>query len=171
MSEQAFIDVDGKPTLHKDGYASLRQKVHDERGNRHRAVANFGVDGKPALLQGRLRHLREIRRAPVTRSRRAYFGVDGKPTLHKDGNPKFSARYDERGNETEVAYFGADSQPTLHKDGYARFSARDTTSGAMSSERAYFGVDGRPTLHKNGYASSPPSRRARQPDRRGLFRR
>ena len=54
----------------------------------------------------------------------AFFGTDGKPTLHKDGNAGYTARYDERGNQTEVTYLGLDGRPTVYKDGYARSTSR-----------------------------------------------
>ena len=40
--------------------------------------------------------------------------------MHKDGYAKFTAKYDERGNQTEGIYFGVDGKPCLSKDGYAK---------------------------------------------------
>jgi hypothetical protein len=47
MKEESYFGIDGKPCLHKDGYAKLTQ-VHDERGNLI-GQSFLGVDGKPCL--------------------------------------------------------------------------------------------------------------------------
>jgi pSer/pThr/pTyr-binding forkhead associated (FHA) protein len=71
--------------------------------------------------------------------------------LHKDGDARFTAKYDERGNRTEWAYFGLEGRPVPHKDGFAKATAKYDERG-NNTEVAYFGPDDKPVLHKDGYA-------------------
>ena len=43
----SYFGTDGKPCLHKDGYAGWKS-TFDERGN-ETSVSYFGTDGKPCL--------------------------------------------------------------------------------------------------------------------------
>ena len=58
-----------------------------------------------------------------------------KPTRHKDGYARFTANYDERGNQTEMAYFDEQGRPTRHKDGYARLHRPLRRAGQLRSSR------------------------------------
>jgi hypothetical protein len=140
--------VDGKPALHKDGYARFT-RVYDARGNVI-VTACFGVDGKPVLhADGYARSTRVYdTRGNVVEV--AYFGVDGKPVLHKDGYARFTRAYDARGNVIEWAVFGVDGKPVLDKDGHARLTKVYDVRGNVV-ESAYFGVDGAAIIDGRGF--------------------
>ena len=52
------------------------------------------------------------------------YGVDGKPCLSNDGYAKFTAKYDDRGNQIETAFYGVDGKPCLSNDGFAKMTAK-----------------------------------------------
>ncbi|MGA7329462.1 MAG: TIR domain-containing protein [Rhodomicrobium sp.] len=147
--EDAFFAADGKPTLHKDGYAFDRLK-YDERGNVIES-AFFGIDGRPTLNKNGLSILRIKYDERGNLIEAAYFGTDGKPALHKEGFATLRRKYDGRSNMVEEAYSGVDGLPALDKNGYAVLRRKFDGRGNLVEE-AYSGTDGLPALHKNGYA-------------------
>ena len=82
----------------------------------------------------------------------AYFDEPGRPTRHKDGYARFTAKYDERGNQIEEAYFDEHGRPTRHKDGYARLTAKYDERGNQ--------IENRPTSTST---ASPPGTRTATP--------
>ena len=59
---------------------------------------------------------------------------------------KFSAKYDDRGNQTEWAYFDVAGQPTLDNYGDHKITAKYDGRGNQI-EWAYFDVAGQPNFH------------------------
>ena len=82
----------------------------------------------------------------------AYFDEPGQPTRHKDGYAKWTAKYDERGNQIEWAYFDEAASPPGTRTA-SPGSPPGTTSEATQIEQAYFDESGRATRHKDGFAS------------------
>ena len=147
--EAAYFGIDGKPCLHKDGYAKFTSQ-YDERGNCIED-ALFGIDGKPCLHKDGYAKVTSQYDEQGNLEEAAVFGIDGKPCLHKNGVAKFTRKYDECGNCIEQAYFGIDGKPCLSKDGYAKVTWKYDERGNCI-EQAYFGTDGKPCLNKDGYA-------------------
>ena len=174
-----LFGADGKPCLHKDGYAGCKA-TYDERGNQT-SESYFGTDGKPCLHKEGLPDGRAFRRAgkpdehvllrhrrqalPVqrrlcrmrrtydqrgNRTSESYFGVDGKPCLGKHGYAGGNYFY-KRGNETSASYFGIDGKPCLDEDGVAGWKAAYDERGNKISE-SYFDADGKLCLNKGGDA-------------------
>ncbi|MBP3694708.1 MAG: TIR domain-containing protein, partial [Thermoguttaceae bacterium] len=75
-----YFGVDGKPCLHKNGYAGWRS-TYDERGNETQCEY-FGVDGKPCLNKNGYAGWRSTYDERGNETQCEYFGVDGKPCLH-----------------------------------------------------------------------------------------
>ena len=149
MVEAACFGIDGKPCLHKDGYAKFTDK-YDERGNVIEE-AYFGIDGKPCLHKYGFAKVTQKYDERGNRIEAACFGIDGKPCWSKDGVAKFTDKYDERGNMIEEVYFGIDGKPCLHKGGGAKVTNKYDARGNLE-EQAYFGIDGKPCLNKYGFA-------------------
>ena len=159
QTSSSYFGTDGKPCLHKDGYAEWKS-TFDERGN-ETSVSYFGTDGKPCLIQGRVCRMEATFDERGNQTSASYFGTDGKPCLNKDGyaevkvhlrragkqdqrvllrrrrqalpaqgrDCRMEGHFDERGNKTSASYFGTDGKPCLNKDGYAGCEGRLTTSG------------------------------------------
>ena len=175
LIEWSYFDIEGKPTLHKDGYHKFIVK-HDDRGNKIE-TAKYDKFGNKTGKE----HFDEA--GKTVSSEKAYFNAEGNATLHKDGyhkvilkydycqNPteiaffdvsgnqalnkdgnfhKFTMKCDEQGNYIEGAYFGMGGKAILIKGGFHRFIAEYDKRGNQT-ERACFNTEGRPTLNKDGY--------------------
>ena len=148
-TEWAYFDEAGQPTRHKDGYArftaQLRRAGQPDRGGLLRRA-------RPAHpAQGRLRQALPSTTSGATRPSRPTSTSTAGPPGTRTATPGWTAKYDERGNQTEEAYFDEPGRPTRHKDGYARLTAEYDERGNLT-EWAYFDEHGRPARHKDGYA-------------------
>jgi len=180
---EVFMDSDGQPTLHQDGYARV-DRVFDRYGNMIEE-SYFGLDGRPTRCAGGYakfiskynergnwvdRTFFDVEGQP-TRSTHgyarsaqvhdehgfvvewSYFGPDGKPTRDNDGCARYTYAYDNRGNSIRVNFFGPDGKPTLCRQGYAALTNSYDDRG-NKTEIAYYGLDGKPTLSQDGYAKA-----------------
>jgi hypothetical protein len=77
-----------------------------------------------------------------------------------DGFVRFTATYDERGNQIEIATFDEGGKPAQRKEGYARFTTRYDQRGNQI-EGAYFDEAGKPVRSMDGFASFTASYDAR----------
>ena len=144
--EESYFGLDGRPTARVDevpfkGCARLTWEYDDKGELRQRCY--FVADGKGGCV------LRRRADAADRTLELAFFTPEGRPTLHKDGNHRFTARFDKRGNQVERAFFGLDGKPCLIKNGYHRFTNRYDKFGHRV-EWACFGLDGKPCRNKDG---------------------
>ena len=91
--EATCFGVDGKPTLHKDGFARWTARYNE--GGEAIEKAYFGVDGHPTLLKEGFARWTARFDEHGNQVETEYFGIDGLPTTCKDGFAKWTARFDE----------------------------------------------------------------------------
>ena len=138
--QTVHFGVDGKPVLHKGGYAGWTTK-YDERGNQIER-AYFGVDGNPVLHKdgyagGTTRY--DERENQIER---AYFGVDGNPVLVRGGcYAGWTTRYDVRGNIIEKAWFGVGNEP-MSPFGFAREVSEYDLANGERLRTVHYDIDG-----------------------------
>jgi hypothetical protein len=77
------------------------------------------------------------------------FTTGGKPVLFAEGYHRWTAKYDEPGNQLGRAFFGTDGKPCLSVWGQHRFTEKYDERGNRI-EAAFFGIDGEPCLHRSG---------------------
>ena len=101
--QRLVLGSNGKPCLHKDGYAGVRW-TYDSLGNK--IDESFrGLDGKPCLHKDGYSETKIRYDDRGNQTRWNYFGLDGKPCLHKDA-------YAEAGSMT-MSGETARARPTL----------------------------------------------------------
>ena len=196
--EVAFIGLEGKPILRKDGYpspppdttsaatrsrgpisASTVAALHNDgyamlgeiRPARQRDRGGLFRRGTASLaVQGRLRQLSAKYDERGNRTEASFFGVDGEPTRHKDGHPKF-IRQVRRAWQPDRGRLYRRGWPAHPAQGRLRQAPQNTTSAATPPRGPTLESTASLSCYKEGYATHRQVRRARQPDRGGLFRR
>jgi YD repeat-containing protein len=148
MSSETFLDVNGKPALGREGFATTRIR-YDNQGNAVE-VAFLGVDGKPAPNADGVGRIESSFDEYGNVVETSWLAPDGQPISNKNGYQKVKARYDDWGNLVETAYFDAEGRAVVHKDGYHRRVAQYDERGLVT-EQSHFDRDGRPTLIRTGF--------------------
>ena len=106
---------------------------YDERGNKVEE-AYFGTDGKPVINNPATPDGPASTTTGGIRSN-SYFGIDGKPVLDTDGVARWTAKYDDRGNEVEEAYFGTDGKACAQQIRRRPGGPSSTTTGGIRSKK------------------------------------
>src|SRR5262249_24960129 len=101
---EVFMDCDGQPTLHQDGYARV-DRVFDRYGNMIEE-SYFGLDGKPTrCATGYAKSIAKFdERGNGVEG--AFFDMEGHPTRGTHGYARSTQVYDEHGFVVEQNYFG-----------------------------------------------------------------
>lgn len=169
---QTYVDEEGNPTRHPEGYARWAAKYD---GHRRR------IEETTSGWDGRLGFSRRTRKFD-TEGRtieEAYFDDQDRPARHPDGHTRVTVRYDDAGRFivrtwwgldgslgftsktqkfsptgliVEEAYFDDGGRPACNKQlGCARVTGSYDLQGNLK-EKAYFAEDGGPTRNRKGYA-------------------
>src|SRR5262249_6187540 len=92
--------ADGKPTLDKAGFASVKAG-YDDQGNRISA-AFFDRDGKPCLHTDGYARWTARYDEHGNRVEQSFFGIDGRPVMLRDGYATVRWSYDEENRMIDV---------------------------------------------------------------------
>jgi YD repeat-containing protein len=136
---ESYFDVNGKPTVTSDNYASWRA-TFDRSGNRIE-VAYFGLAGQHVKSIDGYAGWRTQYNALGRRTKVEYFGERGEPVL-VDGRAAYTIRYDAQGNEIETVNLDADGHPVIAGD-YAILRTKFDRRG-NAIENAYLDGSGHP---------------------------
>lgn len=145
--EKLFLDLDGKPAIHKDGYAGWKSRL-DAQG---REIERTYIDtnGNPVADSTGVICWRKEFDEWGDEVKRSFLDPAGELTLIKEGIAGWTAEFDSRGNLIKGRCFGVDGEPILHRDGYASWTARFDAQG-RETERSYFGLNGEPVITRLG---------------------
>lgn len=110
-SATRFLDGEGAPIHHKDGFAAF-EVVHDDAGRPHETVY-ISTSGAPTVNKSGAARVVE-RYDPKTGqvARRDFFAADGAPTRTAAGYASVAYTYDDAGRRAGERYFDAEGQAT-----------------------------------------------------------
>jgi YD repeat-containing protein len=156
LVELDFFDVNGRPTLCKDGFA--RTKItYDARGQK---AGQWWYDKGGALGDNRSGYagMRSEYNTQGQVSVETYFDSQGKPVLlpkqSDDNDWGYASRrvsYDGWGNIVDERYFGTHGEPIMNGIGVHRI-VQKYNARRQQVEIATFDVDGNAALNEYGYA-------------------
>ena len=146
QTEWAYFDEAGQPTRHKDGYTKADRGSTTSGAPRSPGEMQWGHDGSngftpatsPATTSG------------ATSPRWPSSTSKGRPARHKDGYVRWTAKYDERGNQNGIGLFRRARPAARHKDGYARLGKKYDERGNLI-EIVSLDEAGRPVRDNTGY--------------------
>jgi hypothetical protein len=146
-----YLDVDGKPTLLADGYATVKS-TYDARGGKETRQSYHGVNGEPVVSHKEGYHGWEAQYDERgNQIAKTYIGLDEKPSLLADGYATLKSTYDPRGSIAGQSYHGVNGEPVVsHKQGYHSWEARYDWRGKQV-DKILFGKDGKPRPTKLSY--------------------
>ncbi len=147
-----FYGVDGKRCRTKDGCFSKVTASYDDRGNQI-TLAFFDLQGEPTINRVEGAHLvKKFYDEPGNCIASEYYGVDGKRCLTKNGCAKWTADYDERGNEIAWGCFGLHDEPAVTQEDGTHYVRKSYDERGNCIAWEYYGADSKQCLTKDGYA-------------------
>lgn len=130
--EEAYYDIEGKPTcVHKDGIAKRLAKF-DKLGNIIETV-NYDIDGMVCLNKNGYAKLVTKYDEQSNLIEAAYYGTDNKLCLNKNRIAKWTADYDKYGNMIEITFFDANGKYVRNELGIIRAKSSYNSKGYLSS--------------------------------------
>lgn len=150
QTDEAYFDVDGKPTEADDGYVRSHS-TYDQKGNDIKEEF-FGPKGNAVMnKEGYAAISREYDQLG-NQTRIAYLGLHGEPVYRTGQVAGWTSEYDSARHETRRAYFDLDNRPTVLKSGgYASYEAVFDKCGNRT-ELTFFDLKHELVMRSEGYA-------------------